>query len=207
MQRDIPAQAETIAALLLDCFRDDPLFGWQTRGIENQEKFLARLMQTQAEVYLRTRDVLLAPSPVLAVLIGGEHGRLQRLKSMLFGLRSMLSLRASAGKDEWRRYADNIRSLSGALDMDWPRKMIKGRYYHVDIIAVSPEARGQGHFRRMLEPLFQKCDERAMPLLLETVNYHQVAMYEHLNLELVLTLDGGNTGLKMYCFIRKPARG
>lgn len=207
LKRAGPAQAESIAAVLLECFRDDPLVCAQTRGIDDREKFLARLMRTQAEIYLQTRDVFISGNHALAVLIGGEHSRLQRMKSVLCGLRSVFSLQASVGKKQWRRYTHNVRTLAGVLDMNWPRRMIKGRYYHLEIIAISPEARGQGHLRQMLEPLFRQCDEKAMPMLLETVNVGQVGMYEHLGFEPILTLDGGDTGISLYCFIRKPASG
>jgi len=197
-------QIEPVAKLLTECFIDDPLTVLQTKGILNKREFLIKLFQMQLEIFEKTRDVYLLDDKINSVIIGYEKKKSKWSKQLILSIQASSNLRHQISKSDYEIYAKNVKSLSKDIDLNWQKQFIKKNFYHINIIAVAPEARGKGNAKVLINGIINHCKDNNIPIILETVNSNQIEMYKHLGFDLVKTTSGNVTGLKQYCFIKYP---
>ena len=197
-------QIEPVARLLTECFIDDPLTVLQTKGISNEKEFLIKLFQMQLDIFEKTRDVYLLDDKINSVIIGYEKKKSKWLKQLILSIQASSKLRHQISKTDYEIYAKNVKSASKDIDLNWQKQFIKKNFYHINVIAVAPEARGEGNARVLINRIITYCKENNIPIILETVNSNQIEMYRHLGFDLVKTMSGNVTGLKQYCFIKYP---
>jgi len=204
MKRAVQNQIKPIARLLTECFIDDPLTVMQMKGISDPEGFLEKLFQVQLEVLKRTRDVFITDDKCKSVIVGCEKRNYSGLKYLMLVIWSSVKLRRLVGKNSFTLYSNNVKAVAKTVDLNWHIQFVKDNYYHINIIAVAPEERGQGALNALIGPLFKHCNETGIPLVLETVESELIPMYEHLGFELIKTLSDEETGIAQYCFIKYP---
>lgn len=98
-------------------------------------------------------------------------------------------------------YTKNCKDASKNVDLNWHREFIKGNYYHIKIVAVAKEYRGQGIFRKLIMPIINSCDENSIPIILETNTVENIPIYQHFGFELVKTIND-EEDFCQYCFIK-----
>jgi len=94
--------------------------------------------------------------------------------------------------------------IKKVVDFSWQKEFINGRYYRVKVTAVDKDIRGTGAFRKLISPRINFCDEKNIPMVLETHDESNVGLYEHFGFELVKIITSPKTDIKQYCFIRWP---
>jgi ribosomal protein S18 acetylase RimI-like enzyme len=72
------------------------------------------------------------------------------------------------------------------------------------VVGVSPEARGQGLGRALLEPIMNRADAAGLPCYLETAQPDNVAFYEYLGFKKVVEIVEPQSGLQLWTFRRDP---
>jgi ribosomal protein S18 acetylase RimI-like enzyme len=77
-------------------------------------------------------------------------------------------------------------------------------HWYLMVVGVSPEGRGRGLGRALIQPIMDRADAAGMPCYLETAQPDNVAFYEHLGFRRVVELMEQQSGLRMWTFRRDP---
>ncbi|HEX8250077.1 MAG TPA: GNAT family N-acetyltransferase [Pyrinomonadaceae bacterium] len=77
-------------------------------------------------------------------------------------------------------------------------------HWYLMVVGVSPEARGRGLGRALLEPIMKRADASGLPCYLETAQPDNVAYYEHLGFKNVVDMIEPQSGLRLWTFRRDP---
>jgi len=115
---------------------------------------------------------------------------------------------AMAGLDELPKVlgdeaAERFFSALGAID-PYHHRDVPAAHWYVMVVGVSPEARGQGLGRALLQPMMDRADTAGLPCYLETAQPDNVAFYEHLGFRRVVEVVEPGSGLRLWTFRRDP---
>lgn len=108
------------------------------------------------------------------------------------------------GTKDVKIYSSNVKNVLKVINLKWQKEFIKGNYYYIKIIAVANENRGKGVFRKLITPTLNYCKEHNIPIILESTNPDNIAIYEHFGFKLVKTIAIDGIDLSQYCFIKYP---
>lgn len=197
--------APKVARILLECFRDDPLYHKLIPQESLREKTLPEVFACDAGELLENGDAY-ADSPDVNGLIivddDSEPYNLLKYYSVetFYALKTQLSLIKddSSLKTLWhfimgRKY----------LNATWTRELHRKEHMHIIYFAVRPQARGTGMAHRIMLPVLQYADQKGLLTTLETHNEKNIPMYQHYGFQLFTTFQN-QLGLKQYCMTREP---
>jgi len=77
-------------------------------------------------------------------------------------------------------------------------------HWYLMVVGVSPEGRGLGLGRALIQPVMDRADAAGLPCYLETAQPDNVAFYEHLGFRRVVDLVEPQSGLRLWTFRRDP---
>lgn len=190
------------ASLLAACFNDDELISAQLEGVSDKESFLKSLFEMQLRVFVKTMDVLSLDDGEDTLFVGYEQARFSTLKSLYYSLMYNGALTRRVSKDDLRAFGTNSRKIASQFKQDWYRKFVSRNFYYIKIMAIKPSQRGQGKFRRLIEPALESCRSRNLPVILETNSTANRAIYEHFGFLCKETFDIQPNGFAVYGYIR-----
>jgi ribosomal protein S18 acetylase RimI-like enzyme len=115
---------------------------------------------------------------------------------------------AAAGLDDLPKVlgdeaAERFFSALGAIN-PYHHRDVPAAHWYVMVVGVSPEARGQGLGRALLQPIMDRADAAGLPCYLETAQPDNVAFYEHLGFRQVVEMVEPQSGLRLWTFRRDP---
>jgi ribosomal protein S18 acetylase RimI-like enzyme len=115
---------------------------------------------------------------------------------------------AKAGLDDLPRAigagpAERFLSVLGAVE-SYHRDVPP--HWYLMIVGVSPEGRGRGLGRALIQPVMDRADAAGLPCYLETVQPANVSFYEHLGFKQVVDVIEPQSGLRLWTFRRDPLR-
>lgn len=115
---------------------------------------------------------------------------------------------AAAGLDQLpdvlgEEAAERFISMLGAIE-PYHHRDVPSSHWYLMVVGVSPEGRGQGLGRALLEPIMNRADAEGLPCYLETTQPDNVSFYEHLGFEKVVDEVETQSGLRMWTFRRDP---
>jgi ribosomal protein S18 acetylase RimI-like enzyme len=99
--------------------------------------------------------------------------------------------------------AERFFSVLEAID-PYHHQDVPPEHWYVMVVGVSPEARGQGLGRALLEPIMNRADAAGLPCYLETAQPDNVAFYEYLGFKKVVEIVEPRSGLQLWTFRRGP---
>lgn len=176
------------------------------KGLGDVSELMRRQSIMNLEAFDRKGWVRLMDGDPRAILLGFERSEGSRLLEMRHKLGVLRLMMKCLSKDQKRRLKANFKAVKKVVDMKWAYRELSGNFYYVKMLAVDSGLRGSGAFRRLMEPLFEECDRKGIPIVLETHDERNVAIYEHFGFRTVRTLGPGPTGLKQHCMVRDSAR-
>ena len=94
-------------------------------------------------------------------------------------------------------------SALGAID---PYHREVPPHWYLMVVGVSPEGRGRGLGRALIQPIMDRADSAGFSCYLETAQPDNVSFYERLGFTLVLDVMEPQSGLRMWAFRRDPPR-
>ena len=71
-------------------------------------------------------------------------------------------------------------------------------------IVIDKQFRGRGIFRKLISPLLKECDEKKLPILLETHNKENLDIYKHFGFQIVKEFEDEKLDFRQYCMICQP---
>lgn len=115
---------------------------------------------------------------------------------------------AAAGLDELPKVLGDeaAERFFSALAMIEPchHRDVPSSHWYLMVVGVSPEAKGQGLGRALIQPITDRADAAGLPCYLETAQPDNVAFYEHLGFQRVVDVVEPQSGLRLWTFRRDP---
>jgi len=195
---------KAIAATMADSFMEDPLWVELFNGIENVREIILEHGILHVDHYSKYGELYLIDDNPLAFLIGLDTKNKKFLPEAFFDLQIIVKTLLKLKFKELLKIQKNNQRASGVLSLSWQNEFVKGRYYHIKIIAIAKEMRGSGVFRKLIAPLIERCNREQIPMILETHNPKNVPIYERFGFQVVSTRSADGMDLKQYCMIRPP---
>ncbi len=161
------AQADQVVQTLAAGFFDDPIFRWWIPDDERRRELLPSVFVPFAEVLMAHDETYLTADgrgTALWVPPGGELVAEEDAEE--FAGRVV----EAAGADAEERTL----GIMGHLDEHHPH----GSFYFLNLLAVVPEAQGQGLGSAMLERVLDRCDREGVPAYLDATSERGKALYE-----------------------------
>jgi hypothetical protein len=202
MNRIGTAGIRDAADLLVTCFSDDELIGAQLEGVSDRESFLRPLFEMQLRVFVKTMDVLSLDDGGDTLFVGFEKAPFSSLKSLCFSLLYNGTLTRSVPKDDLKVFGANSRKIASQFEQDWYKQHVSRNFYYIKIMAIDPSQRGQGKFRRLIEPILEGCRSRGLPVVLETNSATNCAIYEHFEFVREKTFGIQPNSFDIYCYVK-----
>lgn len=194
----------SIAGLLAECFLEDQLVLKQIKGIEDQRNFLEKLFLSQMSVLNKTCELYCPDDTFNSILAGCEKKYSSLFREVILNIACQMKLLNLIKRSELKIFAQNSKKAMKSVDLNWHKEFIKGNYYYIKIIAIAKEHRGKGIFKKLISPVIHKCNERSIPIILETNTPENIPIYQHYGFELFKTISESETGFCQYCFIKHP---
>lgn len=83
------------------------------------------------------------------------------------------------------RYGGNkMRDLGGYIDAVHLR-LAPFKHWFLQTVGVEPQSRGKGYASKLIRPMLTRIDKEGLPCYLETLDEHNVPIYEHLGFKVV----------------------
>lgn len=104
--------------------------------------------------------------------------------------------------------AKRARAMDPISDFGWMEPLSDGKdFIHFYTLAVDPNARGTGSFRRLMMPFFEYADAHDICCYLECYSTHLVGLYGHFGFKVINELTDPGFDMIEYCMVREPERG
>ena len=199
------ADAPKVVRILLECFRDDPLYRKLIPEEHLRNKALPEVFACDAGELLENDDAFADGPDVNGLIIADDDSQpynhlkfvsvetFYALKTNMSLIKDDISLKTLGQFLRARRY----------LNAAWTRELPARRYMHIIYFAVRPAARGTGVAHKVMGPMLQYADQKGLLVSLETHNEKNLPMYQHYGFELYTTIQTP-FDLMQYCMIRHP---
>jgi predicted GNAT family N-acyltransferase len=194
----------SVAQVMADSFKDDPLNQTILRNISKKDKLLFEHSLIHVKQAVKTKSLRLLDGDPQAFLVGIARKDERAFKEMVHVVKVYLKTLGILGFRDLKTILANNKKTKKVVNFSWQKEFIEGEYYRIKIVAVDKSLRGTGAFRRLMTPVLESCDRKKIPVILETHNYTNVGLYNHFGFELVKTIESNDTDIKQYCMIRKP---
>ena len=108
-------------------------------------------------------------------------------------------------KQETETLLKQQEKMKGITVFNWEEEYSKGNdFIHFYVLGVDPKKRGQGGFRRLVEPFFDYADEHGIECYLETYSIPLEQLYQHFGFETVHIFRDPSFKIEERCMVRKP---
>jgi GNAT superfamily N-acetyltransferase len=77
-------------------------------------------------------------------------------------------------------------------------------HWYLMVLGVSPDAKGLGLGRALIEPMLSRAQQQGLPCYLETAQPRNVTFYEYLGFRQMASITDPRTGLPLWTFLRNP---
>jgi len=195
---------ETIAKVMADSFKSDPLNQTLLHGLTRKDELLHAHSMIHIDTAIRANSLKLLDGNPKAFLVGLDSNDESVMRDIRMVIKVYLKTLAMLGWRDVKTILSNNKKVKNVVNFKWQKEFTKNGYYRIKIVAVDKELRGSGAFRRLVTPVLDHCDTLNIPVVLETHNYNNVGLYEHFGFELVKTIESDSTDVKQYCMIRYP---
>lgn len=193
-----------IARLLVECFLEDKLVAKQVKGIEKPEIFLEKLFLMQIPVYSKTCEIYSLEDDLRSVIVGYEKLKYSSFRALLLNIFFQFRLLHTISGSDLKMFSENGKEALEHVDLKWYREFIQGNYYYIKIIAIAKDCRERGIFRQLITPVINSCNQKSLPIILETNTPENVSIYQHFGFQLVKTVLEKETGFCQYCLVKQP---
>lgn len=194
---------EAISNLILEGFSEDPKMEYQLRNIERKQLVLKTIAESQVREFIENAEVHTMDNCTGAILGYNSNdvdfnGFVEILTKMNNELLEILT------EQEMDTLISTGEELSKVDNIIWFNEIAE-EYYHLMTIVIDKQFRGRGIFRKLISPLIKECDEKNIPIVLETHNKKNIDIYKHFGFEVVEEFSDENLDFKQYCMFRNPS--
>jgi len=198
---DFSAVCAQITKTLLDSVEAS----YQLDGISDKESLTNAFTQSRIKYWLKIGEVWIAGENQ-GMLAGHYRKNENSLASIRPAFALIKNVRRALSKEDRVRLMSNVKKSNGAENITWRKRTCKKQnYFYIDMIAIDRTLKGSGAFRRLIDPVIARCQHENIPLLLDTHDKDNVAIYSHFGFELVGEYRSkSNPCMVQYSMIKSP---
>lgn len=193
---------KAIGKLIVEGFSEDPKMKYQLKNVERKQLILQSIAESQVREFIEKGEVYTTDNYEGAIL-GYNSKKLDFNGFLQIIIACNNDLKEVITEEEMATLISNGQRLDKVDNPTWFNEMAE-EYYHLMVIAVDKKFKGKGIFRKLISPLLKECDEKKIPILLETHNEDNIDIYKHFGFEIVKEFSDENLDFKQYCMIRQP---
>lgn len=203
-------EIETYGLLLADCFMDDPGVTMQFAGIRDKAGLFRKQCQCQLSAFDRLGGVTLLEDGQ-GIAMGYFTG--EEEKMFQYASEEAASLLAYASQEDLMAIQEKAKIAMETVkqdDQDWFRKFVGDReVYVIQAIAIHPDSRGTGAFRRLMTKTMERAEKRGLPVAVQTFREENVAKYVRMGFRMMETVTSSQVKLVCYNLLKiaEPLEG
>ena len=95
-----------------------------------------------------------------------------------------------------------MRGLGRYID-EVHKRLVPYRHWYLHMIGVDPQLQGKGYAGKLLKPMLARIDEEGRSCYLETIDEHNVPLYEHFGFAVIEKSTIPETNLTNWAMLRK----
>lgn len=200
-KNNISKLARTVAGRLADSVETSYIL----KDIEEKKKLLYILNCAQIEYWYKIGEVWIIGDH-RGMLAGHYKNDEHMLQLMGITLKANLTAYRLANKHDRRQLIRNVKNISGTTDVKWRDQICGGsNYYYIDLITISHLLKGSGAFRKLIDPILLRSSKMGIPILLDTHDESNVALYEYFGFELAAKHSShNNREMVQYSMVKWP---
>jgi len=189
------------ADLMSSRFSEDPGVLFQIGGLERAELLLTLQCEGQIQAFDQQNAVKVLDGGK-GLLIGYSSKELPEEQLFEVLQQSSLRLLEKVTEDELLLMQNNAMLEGEIIPQNWHTKYFNGEVFHLLVVAIDKSLKGTGAFRELLMPVIQDCENKKMPIVLETLNPDNVPLYEHFEFRLMESHTSDRIDLTCFCMMR-----
>jgi len=197
--KDIPK----VINLLMECFKDDPLYCALIPNQNLREKTLPELFECDLEEMFQNCEIYADSEQVNGLIVVDdeteEYNPIKYLTTEAF-----YALKTDAYLIKEDRSLKTLWKFIRAkdyLNSHWTNTLQLKRRLHIIYFAVRPSMHGTGIARKIITPVLEYADKYSLSTSLETHNPNNLSIYEHYGFKVLKVLQS-HMDLKQYCMLR-----
>lgn len=199
-------QIQAAGNLMAERFAGDPGIKAQMGGLERGGEILRLQCRGQVRAFAEAGCVtLLDGGPSFMMGYRTDELPMEALLGVLQDASREL-LEAASPQDIAELQA-HVAPVAAISDEFWYQQRFGNEpVYVLQVVAVAPQLKGTGAFRRLVDPVIAACDAAGVPMVLQTHNPANVPLYEHFGFQLVEQISSQEIELSCYNMARLPFR-
>lgn len=187
--------------LMTTRFSEDPGVKFQMEDLERADFLLALQSEGQIEAFDQYHAVQFLDDGQ-GLLIGYSSKDISESLLLEIMQNSSLKLLEQATEEELLLMQSKAMLESEIIPQNWHCKYFDGEVYHLLVVAIDETLKGTGAFRKLLMPVLSSCEKKKIPIVLETFNPDNVAIYEHFGFQLMESHTSDKIELTCFCMMR-----
>jgi hypothetical protein len=189
------------AKLMTMRFLEDPGVVFQISCLERAELLFSLQCEGQIRAFAK-RNAVQVLDGGKGLLIGYSMKELSGEQLLEVFQEASIKLLEKATEDELLLIQEKALLEGAIIPQNWHIKYFDGEVFHLLVVAIDKSAKGTGAFRKLLMPVISDCDNKKMPIVLETFNPANVPIYEHFGFQLMESQTSDKIDLTCFCIIR-----
>jgi predicted GNAT family N-acyltransferase len=194
-------ELKAYAKLMASRFLEDPAVAVQMGGLKRAELLFALICEGQIEAFNRQNAVHVLEN-TQGLLIGFSSKALPEERLPELFQQASAKLMAAAAANELRLMEYNASLVHKITKHDWYKQYYDGEVYHIMIVAVDKALKGTSACRELLMPVINECEEKKIPIIMQTHNPDNVPIYEHYGFRLIESHYSEELDLTCFCLAR-----
>jgi len=196
-EKDLKVYTELMAS----GFIKDPGVMAQVNGLERAKMLFALSCEGQILAFDQ-RNLLQVVENGKGLLIGYSSDTLTQEQLLEVYQQASSRLIEAATEAELSFIQDKGIKVNAVTNHSWYTKYTDEEVYHLLVIVVDESLKGTGAFRKLLMPIIKQCDEKGLPIVLQTHNPQNVPIYEHFGFRIMESNSSEEIELTCYCMMR-----
>lgn len=189
------------ADLMSSRFSEDPGVLFQIGGLERAELLLSLQCEGQIQAFDLQNAVKVLDGGK-GLLIGYSSVELPEEQLLEVLQQSSRKLLETVTEDELLLINHNAMLEGEVIPQNWHSKYYDGEVFRLLVVAIDKSLKGTGAFRKLLMPVIQDCENKKIPIVLETFNPDNVPLYEHFEFKLMESHTSDRIDLTCFCMMR-----
>ncbi len=186
------------ANLMCSRFLEDPGVMVQLRGLKRAEMLFYLGCEGQIKAFDQQNAVHVLENGQ-GLLIGYSSNSLPDEPLLEVFQQASLELMEVASEDELLLMQNNALLVNKITTPDWYKQYYIGEVYHILVVVINKSLQGTGALRSLLMPVINECEEKKIPIILQTHNSDNVPIYQHYGFKLIESHFSEEIELNCFC--------
>jgi len=188
------------AKLVAESFMDDPGVKYQLANVQRGSMLFELQCKGEIETFSQEGYVKANDKGVMA---GYLTSKLTGEKLLACMQKSAQYILKAITEEEFAKMQQNAIIVSEVTPFEWYKEYIGDQEAFVlQTIVIAKAFRGSGAFRELIMPVLEECDNKQIPIVLQTHQKKNVPIYEHFGFKVMAHYETEQGELECFCMMR-----